>query len=73
MTCFYPPLVTATLVSPTSPPPQLLTRMYTTYANIRDPDLTSNKERMEAPYDINLPIETLFEKIENTVEYTAQV
>ena len=51
---------------------QILTHLYDTYALIRDPDLTSNKERMETPYDINLPIDTLFEQVEYAVEYAAQ-
>ena len=51
---------------------QILTHLYDTYAIIRDPDLTENKERMEAAYDINMPIETLFEQIEDAVEYAAQ-
>ena len=51
---------------------QLLNHRYDTYALIRDPDLTANKERMEAPYDLDLHIATFFEQIENVVEYAAQ-
>ena len=51
---------------------QILTHLYNIYTIIRDLDLTDNKERIEAAYDINMLIETLFEKIEDTVEYTAQ-
>lgn len=50
---------------------QLLTHLYDTYAMIKDPDLDVNKARMYAPYDINLPIETLFDQIEEGLEYAA--
>ena len=51
---------------------QLLTHLYDTYALIREPDLTTNKERIEVLYAINLPSETLFEQVEDAVEYSAQ-
>ena len=52
---------------------QILTHFYDAYAVIRYPDLTEKKERMEAAYNINMPIETIFEKIEDTVEYAVQI
>ena len=38
---------------------------------IKDPDLEANKVRMYSPYDVNFPIETLFDHIEEGVEYAA--
>ena len=50
---------------------QLLTHLYATYALITDGDLESNKEAMAATYDVNLPIETLFKRIEECVQFAA--
>ena len=49
---------------------QHLTHLYKIYAQIRDPDLNNNRERMDAPYDVNLLTESLFEQIEDKVEFT---
>ena len=50
---------------------QLLTYLYNTYAKIADYDLEENKEAMAANYDVNLPIETFFKRIEECVQYAA--
>jgi hypothetical protein len=44
---------------------QLLTHLLTYYAMIAPAELTQNYERLNAPYDPNQPIETLFQKIED--------
>jgi hypothetical protein len=45
---------------------QLLTHLLTYYAMIAPTELTQNYERLNAPYDPNQPIETLFQKIQET-------
>ena len=50
---------------------QLLTHLYSTYVNITDGGLKYNKDAMAAPYDVNLPIETLYKRIGENVQYTA--
>ena len=50
---------------------QLLAHLYATYAKITDCDLEENKETMTATYDVNLPIETLYKRIEECVQYAA--
>ena len=50
---------------------QLLQHLYDTYAKITDGDLEENKEAMAAAYDVNLPIETLYKRIEDCVQYAA--
>ena len=50
---------------------QLLTHLYNTYAKITDGELEDNKDAMTAPYNVNLPIETLYKRIEESVQYTA--
>ena len=49
----------------------LLTHLYTAYAKIMDGDLEENKETMGAAYDVNLPIEKLFKRIEDGVQFAA--
>jgi hypothetical protein len=44
---------------------QLLTHLLTYYAMIYPTELTHNDERLNAPYDPNQPIETLFQKIQD--------
>jgi hypothetical protein len=44
---------------------QLLTHLLTHYAMIAPTELTQNYERLNAPYDPNQPIETLFQKIQD--------
>jgi hypothetical protein len=44
---------------------QLLTRVLTYYAMIAPTELTQNYERLNAPYDPNQPIETLFQQIQD--------
>ena len=50
---------------------QILTHLYTTYAQIKPSDLDANHDRMKAPYDCNLPIETFFDQIEDAVEFAS--
>jgi hypothetical protein len=45
---------------------QLLTHLLTYYAMIAPTELTQNYERLNTPYDPNLPIETLFQQIQDT-------
>jgi hypothetical protein len=44
---------------------QLLTHLLTYYAMIAPTELTHNYERLNAQYDPNQPIETLFQKIQD--------
>jgi hypothetical protein len=44
---------------------QLLTHLLTYYAMIAPTELTQNYERLNAPYDPNQPIETLFQQIQD--------
>jgi hypothetical protein len=44
---------------------QLLTHLLTYYAMIAPTELTQNYERLNTPYDPNLPIETLFQQIQD--------
>ena len=48
---------------------QLLDHLYATYANILPADLQSNDVRLRSPYDANHPVENLFDKVENSVNY----
>ena len=41
------------------------------YALICKPDLEDNKQRMPTPFDVNLPIETIFNQIDESVEFSA--
>ena len=50
---------------------QLLSHLYTTYADITVGQLQANDAAMKQPYDVNQPMETLFEQIESAVEYAA--
>ena len=50
---------------------QLLTHMYTVYARISATYLESNTSRIRIPYNINLPIETFFDQIEDAVEFAS--
>jgi hypothetical protein len=44
---------------------QLITHLLTNYAMIAPTELTQNYERINAPYDPNQPIETLFQQIQD--------
>jgi hypothetical protein len=44
---------------------QLLTHILTYYAMIAPTELTQNYERLNAPYDPNQPIETLFQQVQD--------
>ena len=48
---------------------QMITHLYTTYANITPNELIENDARLKTAYDVNQPIERLFEKIEDAIEY----
>ena len=48
---------------------QMLTHQYTTYVNITPDELIKNNDRLKTAYDVNQPIERLFEQIEDAVEY----
>ena len=47
----------------------ILDHIYTTYANIPFADLQENDTVSRTPYDINKPIETLFDRVENCGDY----
>ena len=49
---------------------QLLTHFYNNYAKIIDSDLINNKNTLNEPYDVNLPIEYFFMLIEDCVDYS---
>ena len=49
----------------------ILDHLYATYANISPTDLQENKAVFCTPYEINQPIESLFDKVENCGDYAA--
>ena len=49
----------------------LLNHSYTTYANISASALQENGTRLQAPYDINQPFETLLDQVKNAVDYAS--
>ena len=49
----------------------ILDHLYTSYANIYSADLLENDSVFCTPYDINQPIETLFDRVENCGDYAA--
>ena len=49
---------------------QLLTHLFATYGKISGTDLCINNTRMNAAYDVNHSIETLFDQIEDGMDYT---
>jgi hypothetical protein len=48
---------------------QLLTNLLTYYAMIAPTELTQNYERLNTPYDPNLPIESLFQQIQDARDF----
>ena len=50
---------------------QILDHLYVTYANISPADLQRNDARLRYPYDVNHPVENLFDQVETAVEYAA--
>ena len=48
---------------------ELLNHLFTTYGRISGNDLRVNDTRMNAPYDVNLPIEVLFDQVEDGMDY----
>ena len=46
----------------------ILTHLYTQYGNITPQDLQDNDFKMKNPFDTSLPIETLYDQIEDAVE-----
>ena len=47
----------------------LLAHLFTTYGTINGGDLRRNEAAMNTPYDVNLPIEVLFDQIEDGMDY----
>jgi hypothetical protein len=50
---------------------QILDHLYAQYAHISASDLQDNDVTFKAPYDPNMPIETLFDQIESGMDYAA--
>jgi hypothetical protein len=50
---------------------QILTHLYGQYARISAADLQDNDVSFKPAYDPNLPIETLFDQVENAVDFAA--
>ena len=50
---------------------QLLTHLYDTYGRITDVDLRRNQEIMTESFDVNLPIEAFYRRIEECVDFAA--
>jgi hypothetical protein len=50
---------------------QLLDHLYAQYARISAADLQDNDVALKTAYDPNLPIETLFDQVENAVDFAA--
>ena len=48
---------------------ELLNHLFTTYGKISGNDLRVNDTRMNAPYNVNLPIEVLFNQMEEGMDY----
>ena len=48
---------------------QMVQHLYTNYGPITQVDLDDNYKRLNAPYDPSVPIENLFQQIEDAVEY----
>ena len=46
----------------------MITHLYTQYGNITPQDLQENDVKMKIPFDVSLPIETLYDQIEDSVE-----
>ena len=46
----------------------IITHMYAQYGNITPQDLQENDTKMKTPFDVSLPIETLYDQIEDAVE-----
>ena len=49
---------------------ELLNRLFSTYEKVTGNDLRVNDTRMNTPYDVNLPIEVLFDQVEDGMDYT---
>ena len=50
---------------------QPLAHLFSTYRNITSGDLRQNDIKMNTVYDVNMPIETLFDQVEDGMEYAA--
>jgi hypothetical protein len=50
---------------------EILTHLYNQYARISAADLQDNDVAFKTAYDPNLPIETLFDQVENAVDFAA--
>jgi hypothetical protein len=51
---------------------QLVTHFLTYYAMIAPTELTQNYDRLNAPYDPNQPIETLFQKVQDAQSFVVE-
>ena len=49
----------------------LLTQLFTTYGNICDNGIRLNNTKMNISYNANIPIEVLFDKVEDSMDYVA--
>ena len=49
----------------------ILDHLYATFANISSADLQENDAIFRSPYDVNPPIESLFDRVENCGDYSA--
>ena len=49
----------------------ILDHLYTTYTNISSADMQENDAVFRTPYDINQPIESLLDRVENCGDYAA--
>jgi hypothetical protein len=50
---------------------QLITHLYDMYSNLTPEDLAANDERMKTQYDVSRPIETLYDQVEDAIEYAS--
>ena len=46
----------------------IITHIYTQYGNITPQDLRENDTKMKTPFDVLLPIKTLYDQIKDVVE-----
>ena len=49
----------------------MLTRLYTNYVAISSSDIQKNDQAMKKSYNPNLPIETIFERNDEAVEFAS--
>ena len=51
---------------------QIIVHLYDNYGKLSPQDLKQNNDNMMTPYDVNTPIETLFEQIEEAVDIASE-